>query len=567
MIVGLDVGGTHTDVVLLEKEGLRSTVKVPTDHGDLLRTVTQGLEGALKDVNPDAIERVVLSTTLTTNVMVAGDAPPVGVLVAGGAGMDPLGFKVGDHYHCLSGAMDHRGREITPLDPDQIQTLGEQLNAAGIRHLAVIGKFSVRNPSHEQQIEDLLNGQFEKIFLGHRVSGHLNFPRRITTTYLNAAVYPLHLRFYDAVKRTLAAKGMSAPLHILKADGGTMSLEASMENPAQTILSGPAASVMGALPSAPPVGDVLVLDIGGTTTDMALLTDCVPLLEPVGIRIGRCKTLIRALKTHSLALGGDSALSVAAGKLMIGPGRQGPALAFGGPAPTPTDALVVLGTFDEGDRGRAEAGIAGLAAALGMDTEPMARRVLAQMCQEILSAAQAMVNRVNQRPVYTVHELKEGVRIQPRTILVLGGPAPQFAAQLGALSDCTVSTVPRWQVANAIGAALARTTCDVTVQADTQQGWVRAPEEAYYGETHSGYSRRDVLSLAEDLLCKKARRLGARSAHQLPLDILEDLSFTMVRGFNTVGRNIRVKMQVRPGLIDAPHTIAALSADPPVDGK
>jgi len=561
MIVGLDVGGTHTDVVLLREDGLRSTVKVPTDPADLLATVTRGLDRALRDADLAAIRRVVLSTTLTTNAMVTGNLPSVGVLVTGGTGLDISAHQVGGHYHIVKGAMDHRGREITPLDVPQVQGLGSQLKAKGIDHLAVIGKFSIRNPAHEQQIFDLLKEDFAKIFLGHRVSGHLNFPRRIATTYLNAAVYPLHLKFYNAVKETLTARGLASQLHILKADGGTLNLDASMEDPGQTILSGPAASVMGALPAAPEQGDVLVLDIGGTTTDMALLTDGTPLLEPVGIRVGAYRTLIRALKTQSIALGGDSVLAVVDGRLAIGPHREGPAMAFGGKRPTPTDALVVLGALEQGDGGRAAQGMTDVAAALDLDLTAAARLVVEQMCRVIFSTAQAMVNKVNQRPVYTVHELKEGVRIQPGAILVLGGPAPCFAASLAEVSGLEVRTVPRWQVANAIGAALARTTCDVTVQADTEQGWVRAPEEGYRSDTHSGYSRRDAKALAEELLHKKARRRGARPAGKLPLDTLEDLSFTMVRGFNTVGRNIRVKMQVRPGLIDAPQTIAALRDD------
>ena len=559
MIVGLDVGGTHTDVVLLGEAGLQHADKVPTDAGDLLATVTQGIEGALKGVDPAKIKRVVLSTTLTTNALVTGNLPPVGVLVTGGPGLDPRWFEVGAHYHVLSGALDHRGREVAPLNPDQVQEVARQLQSAGIRQLAVIGKFSVRNPAHEEQIADLLQDQFDRIFLGHWVSGHLNFPRRIATTYLNAAVFPLHREFYNSVKATLAAKGIGSQIQILKADGGTLNLDASMAAPTQTILSGPAASVMGALPAAPKSGDVLVLDIGGTTTDMALLTDGTPLLEPVGIRMGQYKTLIRALKTQSIALGGDSALAVADGELSLGPQRKGAAMAFGGPVPTPTDALVVLGVLKSGDRDRAKAGLGLLAAQLDRDVADTAQWVLDKFCHTILDQAREMVVRVNQRPVYTVHELKEGVRIQPTSVLILGGPAPYFAPRLAALSDYDVRTVPRWQVANAIGAALARTTCDVTVQADTEQGWVRAPEEDYLADAAKGYSRQDTRDLAVELLQIKARRLGAPESSPLPLETIEDLSFNMVRGFRTAGQNIRVKMQVQPGLIHAPKTIAALA--------
>ena len=120
--------------------------------------------------------------------------------------------------------------------------------------------------------------------MGHRVSANLNFPRRIATAWLNAAVHPVHKRFFEAVKDSLKKKGLEIPIFVLKADGGTMSLEASIEVPGQTILSGPAASVMGALPFASGAEDTLVLDIGGTTTDMAVLVRRVPLLEPLGAK-------------------------------------------------------------------------------------------------------------------------------------------------------------------------------------------------------------------------------------------------------------------------------------------
>jgi N-methylhydantoinase A len=146
----------------------------------------------------------------------------------------------------------------------------------------------------------------EQVFMGHQFSGNLNFPRRIATTYLNAAVYPVHKSFFEAVKRSLEKKGLDVPIRILKPDGGNMNFESSFDQPAQTILSGPSASVMGALATAPSSGATLVLDIGGTTTDMAILIDGVPLLAPLGIEIGDYKTLIRALQTQSIGVGGDS---------------------------------------------------------------------------------------------------------------------------------------------------------------------------------------------------------------------------------------------------------------------
>jgi N-methylhydantoinase A/oxoprolinase/acetone carboxylase beta subunit len=307
MIIGLDVGGTHTDVVLIGQSGLIKEIKVPTDPSDLFATVLEGLEKVTHGIDPKEIRRAVLSTTLTTNCVVQKNTIPVGMLVSAGPGIDPEFFRTGDHYHAVSGSIDHRGREVEPIRAEEIRSAGAKLKDAGIRYVGVVSKFSVRNPAHEQQIHDLLDGQFDKIFLGHRVSGNLNFPRRIATTYLNAAVYPIHKDFFEAVQRSLDKKGLSIPIRILKPDGGNMRFSASIEYPAQTILSGPAASIMGSIAFAPKNHESLVLDIGGTTTDMAVLLDGVPLLAPLGIEIGEYRTVIRSLLTRSIGLGGDSA--------------------------------------------------------------------------------------------------------------------------------------------------------------------------------------------------------------------------------------------------------------------
>ncbi len=359
MIIGLDVGGTYTDVVLLSSKGIENKVKVLTDPGNLFASVLSGFTQILGDTDPGAVKRVVISTTLTTNALVQQEMGPIGMIVSAGPGIDPKFFSTGEHYYAVSGSINHRGREKAPINKMEIEDVGKQLKKAGIKYIGVVSKFSVRNPSHEILIKRILNRDFKKIFLGHHVSGNLNFPRRIATTHLNAAVFDLHKSFFEAVKQSLAEKGLKIPIQILKADGGTMSLESSMDFPGQTVLSGPAASIMGAIPYAPANQDAIVLDIGGTTTDIAFLVDKAPLLEPLGIQRGQYKSLIRSLRTDSKGIGGDSALRVNQGELSIGPDRQGPAMAFGGPVPTPTDALVVLGLMDKGDPEKAKAGYKG----------------------------------------------------------------------------------------------------------------------------------------------------------------------------------------------------------------
>jgi N-methylhydantoinase A/oxoprolinase/acetone carboxylase beta subunit len=271
-------------------------------------------------------------------------------------------------------------------------------------------------------------------------------------------------------------------------------------------------------------------------------------LDPLGISVGDHKTLIRALDTVSIGIGGDSAVRVVDGELSIGPDRLGVAMAFGGPVPTPTDAIVFLGIGDLGDPKKAGEGLQAVADALGVDVRDAAERIYHQTCRTILDQAAAMIARINAKPVYTVHELWEGHRLQPRHILVLGGPAPWFAKGLADLSDSRVEVVPRWTVANAIGAGLARTTCEVTLFADTEQKIAAAPEESFTATIPSGYTKEDAIATALDLLRQKAIARGADPEH-LELEIIDAMAFNMVRGFYTTGKNIRVTAQVKPGLI------------------
>ena len=305
---------------------------------------------------------------------------------------------------------------------------------------------------------------------------------------------------------------------------------------------------MGAVAFAPKRETCLVLDIGGTTTDMAVLVDGVPLLDPAGIQVGDHQTLIRALDTVSIGIGGDSVVRVVDGRIEIGPDRLGVAMAYGGQVPTPTDAICVLGFIDDADPDKARRGIQTIADALGISVSDAANRIFEQACRTILAEAAAMVARINAKPVYTVHELWEGERLQPSHILVLGGPAPWFAKGLQRLSDNRVSVVPRWTVANAIGAGLARTTSEVTLFADTEQKIVRAPAENHTAAIPATYTEQDAVAAALELLRQKATARGANPEH-LELEVTDVMVFNMVRGFYTAGKNIRVTAQVKPGLI------------------
>ncbi len=554
MIIGLDVGGTHTDVVLVGRNGLERQVKVLTDTSALFQTVLTGLEKITAGIAPTQIRHAVLSTTLTTNAIAQHKLPPVGMIVSSGPGIDPEAFRTNPDYYPVAGSIDHGGREIEAVDEDEIRQIALRFKDAGISQVGVVGKFSARNPAHEQQIGEILKPYVDKIFYGHRISGQLSFPRRIHTTFLNASVYPVHKKFFEAVKSSLVQKGITIPIYILKADGGTMDFDTSIDFPGQSILSGPSASVMGSIAFADPDAETIVMDIGGTTTDMAVLIRGVPLLSPMGIELGGYKTLIRALNTYSIPIGGDSTVRLEDGRIMIGPERTGPAMAYGGSLPTPTDALFVLGKGEGGSRENALAGIAPIAEMLHITVEEAAEKIFDQACREILRSADDMVAQINNKPVYTIREALHGHQVHPKKILVLGGPAPFFAEHLRHVSDYSVSVIPAWSVANAIGTALARTTCEVTLFVNTQKGVALAPEEDFSEPVKSGFTRKDAMEMARRLLMEKAMKTGA-DAKDLEIEVLEELEFNMVRGFRLTGKNIRIKLQVKPGLIHRSQTV------------
>jgi N-methylhydantoinase A/oxoprolinase/acetone carboxylase beta subunit len=271
-------------------------------------------------------------------------------------------------------------------------------------------------------------------------------------------------------------------------------------------------------------------------------------LNPLGIELASYKTLIRSLETLSIGLGGDSAVKVSDGQICVGPERRGPAMAYGGPGPTPTDALFVLEDMPDGSRQRSIQGLKPLADRLGLSVKYLAAEILDVACRKILDAAGQLVCQINTKPVYTVHELLEGYLVRPKTILVLGGPAPYFAKYLAGISDYRVQVIPRWKVANAIGAALARTTCEVTLFADTERRMAEAPEENFRRRIDHSFDRQAAVQQALDLLKAKAIERGANIDY-LEMEVVESLEFNMIRGFHTTGKNIRVKVQVKPGLI------------------
>jgi N-methylhydantoinase A/oxoprolinase/acetone carboxylase beta subunit len=385
MILGIDIGGTHTDAVCIEKGEVRETAKVLTGR-DLVSSIHEVIDAL--DIDCGQVDRTILSTTLSTNAIIEKTFAPAGMIVSAGPGIDPRNYFLTEDFHLVAGAMDHRGREYVPIDPGEVIKVADRLKGKGINGVGVVSKFSVRNPAHEVSIHSLIQKDFEHISLGHCLSGNLNFPRRIHTAYFNTAVMPVQKNFVCSVRQALGELGIRSPLFFLKADGGTYPASATDRYPVETILSGPAASMMGGLALCrEPDVTTLVLDIGGTTTDIGVLIDGVPILEPKGVSIGGLETLVRGLKVESVGAGGDSCVALEGGNILVGPHREGPPASLGGPCPTPMDALAVLGEFPRGDREKAVNAIAPLARDLGRDIADVSKEIVSVMVRNIRKSA------------------------------------------------------------------------------------------------------------------------------------------------------------------------------------
>jgi N-methylhydantoinase A/oxoprolinase/acetone carboxylase beta subunit len=581
MIIGIDVGGTHTDGVLLginspngEGYEILATSKVRTQKDNLMKSILEVLDVLLAAAQVPDIKRIVLSTTLAANVIVEENYDPVGLVLIPGPGLNPEHLLIGDENILLSGYINHRGIEVRDLEQEELLKGLERIKARGIKNLAIVSKFSTRNPGLEAEVLQLIREKdypFENISLGHQLSGRLGFPRRLVTAYFNTAIMSVYRDFVQAVEKALEERELDTGVFVLKCDGGTVPLDRVMEAPIETVNSGPAASIMGTMAMTGVYQNketAIALDIGGTTTDIGLFIKGEPAFMPEGIELNGFPTLVRGLYSLSLPLGGDSKIAVKDGKLKIGPERDGPAAAFGGPSPTPTDALLVLDYIqDDPDyEGRADLQAAREAlVALAGDLDPteygrcrqdgkldlteFASFIIDKMLASIVETIQEILASLENKPVYTISELLAGVEIRPQLLLTMGGPASALSPLLAEKLGYREEVVPYAKVANAVGAALARPTLQTTVRVDTAASYLHIVEAGIHRQLKAGedYDLEEVEELAMAWTRKRADDETA------VVEISERESFNVIRGFRTIGKIMEVRAQIKPGLISRPE--------------
>jgi len=330
LVLGIDTGGTYTDGALLEYHSRRvlASQKSLTTRRDLSLGIEAVIEG-IRIEDPSAIKMVSISTTLATNAIAEGKSKQVALLLIG---YDPeliASFKMEGrfatpHFHYFAGGHDLYGQEKEALDlPAILSKVNEIKNQ--VDALAVSAYFSPLNPAHENRVYQAIAGICDlPVVLGHQLSTKLGSVERATTAALNASLLAVLQEFVIAVRRAMERRRINAPLMVVRGDGTLMSDEFAARTPVETIHSGPAASAMGGR-FLSRLDNALVIDVGGTTTDIALVRDGQVTVSEEGATVSNYKTAVKAANLLSIALGGDSHITAGRDKkILIGPERVTP---------------------------------------------------------------------------------------------------------------------------------------------------------------------------------------------------------------------------------------------------
>ena len=334
-LLGVDTGGTYTDAVVLDEDADRviASAKSLTTRPDLALGVGRAIDAAIAQSGVGAadIAMVSLSTTLATNALVEGQGGRVALIFIGfnpaelgRAGLDEA--MRGDPVVMLAGGHNHAGGEVTPLDLAVLETEIARL-APEVTGFAVAAAFATRNPAHENAARGAIRRLSGRpVTCSHELSAGLNGPRRALTAVLNARLVGMIDRLITACEGHMASLGIRAPLMVVRGDGALVSANLARDRPIETILSGPAASIAGAS-WLTGEQNALVSDIGGTTTDVCLLKDGKPAIDPMGARVGAFRTMVEAVAMRTTGLGGDSEVHLLDGLetgLRLGPRRLMP---------------------------------------------------------------------------------------------------------------------------------------------------------------------------------------------------------------------------------------------------
>ncbi|HEV8717096.1 MAG TPA: hydantoinase/oxoprolinase family protein [Candidatus Binatia bacterium] len=457
MQIGVDIGGTFTDIVALHDNGELILTKVPTTPQNLLDGVAEAIRRVLSlaDASPGAVRRFIHGTTIATNAVLEQKGAVTGILMTEGfadvlelgrqkrsrmydLNMDaetPTFLAPRRHRVGIRERVDARGQVLTPLDEEQVRTAVAQLRADGVQAIAVCYLFSFLNPRHEQRTRELIRESAPEltVSLSSEVDPRFREYERLCVTAFDAYLAPVVSRYLTGLADTLKGLGVRAVPQIMRSRGGIVSAALAAQQPVTLFLSGPAGGVVGAQWAAEQSGtsDFISLDMGGTSNDVSVVQGGRPLVTSEG-RIGPFPVRTPMVDCNTIGAGGGSiAWLDAAGGLRVGPvsagADPGPACYVrGGDQPTVTDASVLLGylnpeNFAGGslrlDVNAAEAAVARLAGRLGLSVTATAAGI-----HQVVNARMA-----DQIRLMTI---QRGYDPRQFTLVLLGGAGPVHGVAL-----------------------------------------------------------------------------------------------------------------------------------------
>lgn len=493
--IGIDVGGTNTDVVLLEDDRVLHAAKTPTT-ADVLTGVRKALESAAAVMGPQGVQAVMIGTTHFVNAVVQRrDLAPVGAVRLGmpaSRSLPPfcdwpedLAAIVRGQVHMIEGGHDYDGRPIMPLDERAVAAAAREMKAAGIACVAISSIFSPLDPGMEERAAEILREEMPDaaITLSHDL-GRIGLLERENVALLNACLAPLARHTVHAFEEALRQAGIEAPLYITQNDGTVIRAELAARFPVLSFASGPTNSMRGAA-FLTGLTDALVVDVGGTTSDIGALKAGFPREANAIVHVGGVRTLFRMPDLLSIGLGGGSHVEVREGGVTIGPRSVGyrlPELAriFGGPQLTSSDIAVRAGLLSLGDPAR-----------------------VADVPEDLVRAALAEAARMLEE---SVDRMKTEAAAGP--LLAVGGGAFLVPDALSGVSE--VLRPAHAAVANAVGAAIAQ----VSGEAD---------------QVFQGMTRAEAMLEAERIARDRAVESGADAATLSLVDI-EDLPIAYLPG-------------------------------------
>lgn len=463
MRVGIDVGGTHTDAVVLDGQDVITSTKVLTSQN-----IKDGVVNALDEILTasgiahNEIDAVMIGTTQFTNAVIQRrDLAPTAIIrVALPSGElvppmidwpDDIAAELGRHVYMIHGGRTYDGFPIAPLSDDEIDKVIDDIRAKGIRLVAISAVFSPSDPTQEEYVAARVRARFPeaRVTPSHSI-GRMGLLERENAALLNASLLPLAEKVVNSFAAALQDRRIECPFYISQNDGTLMSAEFAAEFPALTFASGPTNSLRGAS-LLTQLNDAVVVDIGGTTSDIGVLQDGFPRQSNIAIEVGGVRTNFRMPDIQAIGLGGGSLVrndGATIGPQSVGYRLVTDGMVFGGDTLTATDVAVAAGYADIGDK-----------------------RKVAALDASMVETAIAKIHDIIDNGIDQMKSSRE-----PVPVVLVGGGAVLVSRSLGSASE--IHRPEHSGVANAIGAANAQ----VGSEAERIVSYRRIPRETVLNE-------------------------------------------------------------------------------------